>query len=276
VVQRVERLLEAGRRLAVGRAGERLRARPGERGGRAVPHAARVIVRADHRGVRVGVDRLERLGRAPVQEPAAGREQRALGDLADALVGELQPLVDDPQDAAPHQLLDALGGLRLVEAGRALQEHELDAAPDDRGHREELPPALAQAREPRAHHLPHALGQGQRAGDVGGHALLEGVDRLDGHERVAGARRPDALREIVHGGRGADPRDGLDQRGRLAPRQRRQRDARDVTVTLEIEEQPQLQRRHGLRVIARLDEVLTPEPCCPTLRARGGEHAQSP
>ena len=88
--------------------------------------AARGVVREPLHllGQPVRVQRLHGVRDPGVQRPPALPEQTAVGDLADPVVGEVEPLADAVQDAAPHQLLQRLRGFVLLETRRALEERE--------------------------------------------------------------------------------------------------------------------------------------------------------
>ena len=99
------------------------------------------------------------------------------------------------QDASPHQLFDALGGLAVVEAGHVTEERKVESPADDRGQRHEMPAATAELLEARGDDSLNPLGQGQRglAGRCG--AFMEGSHSLDHHERIPLAGVPDLLVE---------------------------------------------------------------------------------
>jgi hypothetical protein len=78
-----------------------------------------------------------------MQRAAMGRPQREVGDLPDPVVGEVEALARRVQHAPPDQLLETLGGVVVGEAGRAVQELELELASDDGGHARQLAPARA-------------------------------------------------------------------------------------------------------------------------------------
>ena len=72
----------------------------------------------------VRVQRLHGLRDPGVQRSLALPEEAVVGDLADPIVGEVEPLADAVQDAAPHQLLQRLRGVVLLETRRALEGAE--------------------------------------------------------------------------------------------------------------------------------------------------------
>jgi hypothetical protein len=143
-----------------------------------------------------------------VDELAAGREDLADHDLADAVVGEVEPLADTVQNAPPDQLFEGLGGLALGVSGGEGQQVERALAPDDGGDREELAGTTGQPLQPSGDELTYPLGKRQRAG-LALPALLEHAQGLHHDEGMAFAGRPDAVAEM--GERrfvGARPRQG--------------------------------------------------------------------
>ena len=69
--------------------------------------AARGVVRQPFHllGQPVRVQRLHGIRDPGVQRPLALPEKATVGDLADPIVGEVEPLADAVQDTTPHQLL---------------------------------------------------------------------------------------------------------------------------------------------------------------------------
>ena len=92
----------------MGRVRECLRAGLAEVSHRLVSElAARGVVREPFHllGQPVRVQRFHGIRDPRVQHPLALPEKAAVGDLANPIVGEVEPLADAVQDTAPHQLL---------------------------------------------------------------------------------------------------------------------------------------------------------------------------
>ena len=240
--ERVQRLLEACRRLPIRPPGERQDACATQVGHGLVPHAGGAEVAAERRGVRIEVGvmhRLDRLAGLPVEHGLACREKHAGGHLANAIVGEVEAFARVLQDAAAHQLLQCLGGDDLGEPGRAGDERELERAADDGGHRQKLAGRAAEAVQAPSNEGLHARREPE-PGRPARSVLVEGATHLDNDERVAAAGRP-AL--------GGEPRQG--RRVKASSRE-----LADERVSLGLGERPQPQ----LLAAAAGDEVVERPP----------------
>ena len=138
-----------------------------------------------------GVEIFERLRHPDVQPLPSRMQQLVVHDLANPLVGEVELFAEAVQHAAAHQLFDALGGVPFVEPRRALEEREIEFAPDDGRHRREMSAAVAQALQAAGHDAANALGQRQGRRRARSRAFLDRPDGLHDQEGVARARAPD-------------------------------------------------------------------------------------
>src|SRR5262245_66565645 len=75
---------------------------------------------------------------------AQRRHQLGMTNLANLVVRELEAAADLVEDAPAHQLLHAIGRLLIAEAGRALEQGELESPPDDGGHIHQVATAIAE------------------------------------------------------------------------------------------------------------------------------------
>ena len=100
----------------------------------------------------VGVQQLQALRDAPVQQPAPGRAHVRVGGVAEQVVGEVVAATDLAQDAAAPQLVDradhGVGG----EVGGLGEQVEGDVATDGGGEPGDLAGLLAHLRQPGAQH----------------------------------------------------------------------------------------------------------------------------
>ena len=94
-----------------------------------------------------------------MEEPPAGREQPAIRDLANPIVGEVQLVPDGLEHVVADHLLDRLRRVALFHAAGGLEEREVEPAPDDRGHGGQLLTARTEPVEPPGHEITHARGQ---------------------------------------------------------------------------------------------------------------------
>ena len=147
--------------------------------------------------------------RRPVPAPAAssasatarwrsrrrGREQPAIRDLADPIVGEVQLVSHGLEHVVADHLLDRLRRVALVHPAGGLEEREVEPAPDDRGHGGHLLTARTEPVEAPDNEIADARGQGQRARCLASATplavLIERANRLHGDEGIALAHRPD-------------------------------------------------------------------------------------
>src|SRR5919201_3633633 len=90
------------------------------------------------------VQTLERLRRGLVQSLAIGREESGVGDLANLFVREIEALADDVQDPTTDELFDALCGVPGAQLGSALEQGEVELAPDHAADADEPPATLAE------------------------------------------------------------------------------------------------------------------------------------
>ena len=146
--------------------------------------------------------RLQRLGHGAVEEPTARREQPAIRDLADPIVGEVQLVPHGLEHVLANHLLDRLCRVALVHAAGGSKQREVEPAPDDGSHRGQLLAPPAEPVEPLGHEIPHAGREGRRAGCSVSvrppRLLVEGAHRLDGDKGVALAHGPDVLLHLGH------------------------------------------------------------------------------
>src|SRR5262245_55147272 len=134
VVQRSERLLEAGRRLESGVPRCRDEAGLTQVNDRLVPVAGLPVVRSERQRMEsdvVGMQRFQGRGDVTMEQRPAGGDQVGVVNLAYLIVREFEAALRLLQDASAHQLLDAIGRLVLVEAGGMLEQRELEPPPDD-------------------------------------------------------------------------------------------------------------------------------------------------
>jgi hypothetical protein len=139
----------------------------------------------------------ERIHHGAMQEAAAGREEPLVGHVADPVMGEVQQVAVGLEHVMANHLLDRFRDVALVHAAGGPEEGEVEAPPDDRGHRGHLLAARAEPVEPAGHQLADARGQGQRRGLLGPARqqpiVVDGAHGLQHHEGIALAHGPDAL-----------------------------------------------------------------------------------
>ena len=194
----------------------------------------------------VRVERLHGIRDPGVQRPLALPEKAAVGDLADPVVGEVEPLTDIVQDPAPHQLLQRLRGFMLLETRRAPEETKVELASDDGGDGRQIPAALAERFQVPDDDLADPLGDGELRRWIGRGVFRKRAHALDHRERVALADDPDLFREPGHHGLVAFRRgERSHERERLFLRERRQPQLDEALVTGEIFESPAQERRAG-------------------------------
>ena len=147
-------------------------------------------------------DRLERLGHGAMEEPSARREQPAIRDLADPIVGEVQLVSHGLEHLVADYLLDRRRRVALVHLADGVEEREVEAPPDHRGHGDDLLTAPAEPVDPPGDQITDARGQGERAGCLAGAippaGLIERANRLHGDEGIALTHRPDLLLDVRH------------------------------------------------------------------------------
>src|SRR5262245_8325999 len=95
----------------------------------------------------VSVELLQRLGRRLVQGDAAGRQQTTVGDLANAIVHEVQLIAHRVEYPPRDELLHGLGGFAPAEARDMLTQKERGLATDDCRRAQHVAFGLAQAAE---------------------------------------------------------------------------------------------------------------------------------
>src|SRR5262245_22271568 len=140
-------------------------------------------------GEAIDVEVLDRLGDLAVQAPAAPRWELAVGELADPIVGEVKTVSCRSQEMPSNEFFHALRRRVLPEAGGAVQEVELELAPDHRGHAQQRAAPLRQSFEATPDDLANALRQCQ---GISG-AILQRTHRLNDHERIAFGGDPNPL-----------------------------------------------------------------------------------
>jgi hypothetical protein len=146
--QRVERALEGRHRLPVGGAFEGSRPSPVEMDDGLVPDLALGVVKTEREVVRLQppfMEGRERLRYTAVKYLMAGNEDAAIRHLAHPIVSEVQTLAHAVQHAPADQLLHSPRRLLLAKPGDALEQSELELAPDDGGLRHQLTAPLVEA-----------------------------------------------------------------------------------------------------------------------------------
>jgi hypothetical protein len=137
-----------------------------------------------------------------VEEAPPRRKQPAVGDVANAIVRELEVVAHGAQHVGPHHLLDRLGGMTLVHAAGRAEQREVELAPDDRGHRGGRLTARAEPVESTRDEVTDALGQRglarPRAGTAGRGLRSVSEHGFHGDEGIALAHGPDARFERGH------------------------------------------------------------------------------
>src|SRR5262245_60651168 len=159
MVERYQRLLEAGYRLAMSGACTSRGAGTFQVGDRFVPQGTLLAVSAQGDVVGSKVTRVERLhgvGDRSVQEPAARCEQALIGDLADAVVREVQPFVHRMQNVAGHQFLDRRSGLPSIRFRGPIEQREIELPSDDARQCCQVAAAPAEPLEPPGDDVPDA------------------------------------------------------------------------------------------------------------------------
>src|SRR5690242_16043735 len=116
-------------------------------------------------------------------------------------MGEPQFLAHAFENATAHEFFDRLGGLLLVEAGRALEESELELVADDGGHGGDLAGTIAQRFEVAANRLANTMWQRDRGERRERRLLGYRAKCLDHDQRVPFAGDPHLIDEY-----GADVR----------------------------------------------------------------------
>ena len=142
VARGAERDLDRGRRVAARRGREPV--------GRELAEAARVVP----------VERLERVGDRAVQPHPPGEAELLVDRLADERVGEAVaagPRAVLADELRRGRLLDGLEDVDARERVEALEQGEVEVAPDDGGGLQRAVRAVAQARQATAEDLAHAL-----------------------------------------------------------------------------------------------------------------------
>ncbi len=181
VARGAERDVDRGRRVAARRGREPV--------GRELAEARRVVP----------VERLERVGDRAVQPHAPGEAQLLVDRLADERVGEAVaagPRAVLADELRCGRLLDGLEDVDARERVEALEQGEVEVAPDDGGGLQRAVRAVAQARQAAAEHLAHALRDPRARA-----RLAEVADDLLEEERVARGLLVERGRELV----GAEP-----------------------------------------------------------------------
>ena len=117
-------------------------------------------------------------------------------------MGEVQLVSHGLEHVVADHLLDRRRRVALVHPAGGVEEREVEAAPDDRGHGGQLLTAPAEPVEPPGDQIADARGQGERAGCLAGAipqaGLIERAHRLHGDEGIALAHRPDLLFDVRH------------------------------------------------------------------------------
>ena len=203
VSQSSQRLLVAGDRVPLGVAQRGQDSRLGEIDDGLGPGFALPVVGAQ--GERVGLERpgvegFERLRHPAVEKRAARGDELTVHHLADAVVRELEALAAAVQDPMAHQLLDAFRDLGLAEIGRPLQQGEVEGPADHRRDGQQAPASVAEPLQAVRDQVADTLGKRQRRRVLGQGAPAQGAQRLDDHEGVSAAGRPDLLLEARDGG----------------------------------------------------------------------------
>ncbi len=145
--ERNQRLLEGCRRFAVGGTVSSFETGPSQGADSLVPYFAFAIVDAEGHEMWVEVGRMElfeRLGDLPMEQAATRAHELRVDDAPDPLVDEVEPARYLVHHLPADELFHARGRCRLLEPGRALEEAELEASPDDRPHPRQLSRHLAQ------------------------------------------------------------------------------------------------------------------------------------
>jgi hypothetical protein len=101
-----------------------------------------------------------------MERRAPRRQQLVVRDLADAIVGEIEPLPHRLEETAPHELLRGGGGVRLVEAGHLGEQAEGKRPADDRGRVEGAPRRLGQPGQPADHGVADRRGEAQGSSGI--------------------------------------------------------------------------------------------------------------
>ena len=121
------------------------------------------------------------------------REEPAVDDLTDSLMGEVEPLSNPVENATPHKLLDPFGRVANAETSGDLKNGEFKFAADHGRHRRQLLAARTQSLQAPCDHLPDPLGQGQTGRRLGHGPFVERPHGFDDDERIPRARHPQAF-----------------------------------------------------------------------------------
>src|SRR5262245_4701730 len=103
--------------------------------------------------------RLESANHLPVKDLTAWRQEALVGDLANSIVREVEPLAHDLAHTTAYQLLHGFGGLAGRQAGRSLEQAELELSADHGRHRRHGLTAWGQPLQPASDQGPDSLGR---------------------------------------------------------------------------------------------------------------------
>ena len=159
-----------------------------------------------------------------VEHPPPRLADLLVGDVAHAIVGEVEVLAGLMQEAPSHELLHRVGELTGVDPGRLAQDAELEVAADHGGDAHELARPAPEPLQPLAQNAAHAVGNGELAGEARGAALVEGAHGLDHDQRIAVASPPDPLLQSRIGVDAAPSGEGAHELECLRPGQGEQAD----------------------------------------------------
>lgn len=166
-------------------------------------------------------------------------------------MGEVEPLADAVQNTAPHELLQRLRGVMLLEARRATEEGKVELPSDDGGDGRQIAAALAQRFQMPGNELANSLRDGELRRWAGHEPFRKRAHGFDDRERVALADDPDLFRESgQHRLVALRPGKRSDQRERLFLGERRQPQLDETLAAGEIFEHPAQDRRAGQVLLA--------------------------
>src|SRR4029453_8651596 len=126
-----------------------------------------------------GVEGLQRLRDTAVEQPPTRKEKLTVHDLADPVVRELEVLAATVQDSMANQLLHAQRGLGFADVRRALEQREVERAPDHGRDGHQLAALGAEPPDPIRDELADALGKREPRGALRDGAASEGAQGLD-------------------------------------------------------------------------------------------------